>query len=613
MKLKFTHIILIILTGFLFSCREFPEDNLNLRLNCSEPSLEIVDVKNISAQSVTFSGKILLTNGAEIDKIGVNWGTTEESIHEYSISQNFVSKEFEITVENLKPQIKYHFVLFAHNAVGNGYSDPIIVTTKTGLGSVQTGFTDKISSTSAICKGNILDSGESEVKEVGFFFSNDAKFNHYDSITGKLNQKDFEATIKDLTPNTVYHYKAFAKNSFGTFVGTIKSFRTAPKKEYTNIKEPIIVELGTARINFVVLERTKEMVKRVGICWGLKSNPTIENFSLDSEDYTPGHYSLLIKDLFSNSKYFVRGFIEFEDGIIEYSKQKEFTTPPNITELESFKGLPRILSANFVIENRGYIICGDLGNFFSNELWEYNTEVGGWREWRSFPGGVRRSPIAIANDNLAYTLGGETMSNGAMNDFYSYDPEVNTWKQLASIGDKKFSISNAAAIIHNNFIFIAGGYQNKQLSDEIWRYSITDDEWVKLPTKLPIASKQGLFYIKGDSVFYGFATIANNKTSNLWSIDIDFKESWNLEYTNPNTKIRNSVFHKSLNSIFFINSNGILYQLKLDNHQLIKRITLPKEDSGDDTLMVINKMIYFGASRYSDKFYCFDPWWKDPK
>ncbi len=92
--------------------------------------------------------------------------------------------------------------------------------------SVTTQSATEISSTSATLHATITFDGGADITSRGFMYGTDSD-NLTESVQSTDETTDFAYTLTGLTPNTTYHYKAFATNSEGTGYGEVMSFTTS--------------------------------------------------------------------------------------------------------------------------------------------------------------------------------------------------------------------------------------------------------------------------------------------------------------------------------------------------------------------------------------------------
>ena len=108
------------------------------------------------------------------------------------------------------------FGLAVRCVLGEGYN----------LAAVTTNWVNTISSSSAICGGNVTYDGNTAVTEVGLYLSTDPEDPDppYWTVDNRIGE--FTIDFNDLMPNTTYYVWAFARNSMGTAYGDMMSFTT---------------------------------------------------------------------------------------------------------------------------------------------------------------------------------------------------------------------------------------------------------------------------------------------------------------------------------------------------------------------------------------------------
>ncbi len=97
----------------------------------------------------------------------------------------------------------------------------------------------------------------------------------------------------------------------------------------------------------------------------------------------------------------------------------------------------------FSIKDKGYLSCGQRYKYASgmykdtdvNRTYQYDTSTNTWTQKASFPGNVRSGGVAFVIDSIAYCGTGindtsTVFANFCYNDFYSYNPSLNSWTSL---------------------------------------------------------------------------------------------------------------------------------------------------------------------------------------
>jgi len=158
----------------------------------------------------------------------------------------------------------------------------------------------------------------------------------------------------------------------------------------------------------------------------------------------------------------------------------------NWIELSDFEGVPRSDAVGFAIGTKGYVGTGynpdadnDTAEIWldgrARDFWEYDPDRNTWNQVADFPGKNRNGAVGIGTDTKGYVGTGYDGKN-SLNDFWEYDPVLNAWTQKAPFGGTKrygaigFSIGNKC--------YIGTGYDGYYLKD-FWEYDPAGDAWAK--------------------------------------------------------------------------------------------------------------------------------------
>ncbi|MFB0905225.1 MAG: hypothetical protein QMB11_12675, partial [Nonlabens sp.] len=120
---------------------------------------------------------------------------------------------------------------------------------------------------------------------------------------------EYNSTLVNLSPNTLYYIRAYATNSLGTAYGDIKSFTT------TSAATPIVSTTNTSFITQTtavsggnVTSESGATVTSRGVCWSnLTTAPTITN-SKTIDGAGIGTFTSSLTGLAANTTYYVRAY-----------------------------------------------------------------------------------------------------------------------------------------------------------------------------------------------------------------------------------------------------------------------------------------------------------------
>lgn len=190
---------------------------------------------------------------------------------------------------------------------------------------VVTGDITNVTQNSAKCSGNVTDNGGSLVTKRGVCYSKTANPTLSDlHVSNGSGVGSFTCSIPDLELNTQYYVCAYATNSAGTSYGTPKPFKT---HKIPTVSTGIVTDItsNSAKCKGNISSDGDCYVQSRGICWSTVSNPTINNNTATSGSGL-GEYTCEMKNLASNTTYYVRAFAKYAGDRVEYGQQRTFTT-----------------------------------------------------------------------------------------------------------------------------------------------------------------------------------------------------------------------------------------------------------------------------------------------
>ena len=198
-----------------------------------------------------------------------------------------------------------------------------------------------------------------------------------------------------------------------------------------------------------------------------------------------------------------------EKGIWEYDQITNLWT-----QKASFLGLgQRFSSVAFSIGEKGYVgTGGQLGDTSYKDFWEYNPTLNSWTQKADLPGNPRQQAVGF-NIGLKGFIGtGVDRTNGQIfyNDFYEYDPLVNTWIQkanfpgLARSGAVGFSIGQKG--------YIGTGYTGQMDCKDFWEYNPQNNLWTRKSDFAGLARSEAVGFSIGQKGYIG----SGSNYSDFW-------------------------------------------------------------------------------------------------
>ncbi len=192
---------------------------------------------------------------------------------------------------------------------------------------VFTGLIKDISYTTCTVGGTIGDVGEG-IKQHGFCWSessNPSINNNKVELGVKSTTGAFSGDLTNLTQNTTYYVRAYAKSNDPVVYGEAKSF-TTKSHELPTVTTSLVTSItsNSAESGGNVTEDGGTEVTARGVCWGTSENPTISD-SKTINGSGLGSYNSSITGLLGAKPYYVRAYATNSMGTA-YGNNQPFTT-----------------------------------------------------------------------------------------------------------------------------------------------------------------------------------------------------------------------------------------------------------------------------------------------
>lgn len=184
-----------------------------------------------------------------------------------------------------------------------------------------------ITSTTAICGGNVTSDGGAAITERGICYGITAD----PTIAGTKvvvagTSGAFTGNVGGLTANTAYHFRAYATNSAGTSYGSDLTFTTASGAVAPVVSTGAVsaVTSSTATVAGDVSNDGGSAITERGICWSTTANPTTANTKV-AVSGTTGVFSGNLTGLTGSTVYYARAYAINTIGT-SYGSDINFTT-----------------------------------------------------------------------------------------------------------------------------------------------------------------------------------------------------------------------------------------------------------------------------------------------
>lgn len=164
------------------------------------------------------------------------------------------------------------------------------------------------------------------------------------------------------------------------------------------------------------------------------------------------------------------------------------------------------------------------------------------------PFAVNNFAATMANERRLYLFGG-VMDGQLSNELWTLDIPSKTWKRCAALPDRP--LQQSQIVFHNEQLYLFGGFdvpnetQNAYVSQKIWKYTPTDNQWEMVAT-----------YPKGEN---------NYSLSGGCAVGLD--QRYILTLAGVNQK----VFEKALDTFFYLEKSADTSTPKYENAKHYKQ------------------------------------------
>lgn len=211
------------------------------------------------------------------------------------------------------------------------------------------------------------------------------------------------------------------------------------------------------------------------------------------------------------------------------------------TKVQALSNGKRFESTSFSINGKGYVTCGvDTNDNCYNDLWEYDPVFNFWTQKANLPASYRRAAFGFELSGKGYLGGGiddaVTSAGTIFNEFWMYDPSLNTWTAKANAPIATFRSSGVSC---NGKGYMIGGSDAFSMYSDIYEYNPITNGWLSksLFPGVPTSSggrEGGAATCINNKVYFGFGKDDSffqndwwefNPGTNTWTRKADFPGS----------------------------------------------------------------------------------------
>ncbi len=229
----------------------------------------------------------------------INWGTGAKFLH---VLMNSGNGEVDLGTQQM---MSVPYALYAETVGGE-----ISLT-------VSTQVADSISYRTAMMHGVVSTPANEAVLSQGFCWSTTSgpDFTDFSGVANYSIAGTFQLNAQNLTPSTLYHFKAYATSVSGTYWGEESTFTTLSLVVPTlNTIDPITVSTTSIQSGGNILEEGGTPIIEKGIVYGTSSNPTISGSHVVSTS-NASPFTAILPNIQSNTIYYIRSYATNGTGV----------------------------------------------------------------------------------------------------------------------------------------------------------------------------------------------------------------------------------------------------------------------------------------------------------
>ncbi len=220
------------------------------------------------------------------------------------------------------------------------------------------------------------------------------------------------------------------------------------------------------------------------------------------------------------------------------------------TIIAPFPGDGRIFTSAMTINSKGYVGGGAKyvgGNMvYLDDFWEYDPILNTWTQKANYPGGLRAEMISFGIGNKGYMGYGEN-SSSFLTDFHEYNPTTDVWTLLP--GSPSSPIAFGSVVTVNNKAYILGGeFQNLVNSRDVWEFTASNNSWQQILSFPDTPRHNAITFVLNNNIYYGmgqFGSSSSHVTDDLWMLG-DLVTSINSELSNNGVLIYPNPFQNNI-------------------------------------------------------------------
>ena len=318
MKIKYIALCLLLVLVGCQRDEEMEVTQLTISNEHIEPSYSSATISCDITSNVTIKQATVYVSESTDFSSAKTQELSKKNGNTYSAKIDGLSDE---TTYYVRYQISNRWVSLMAEEIGEFQTTPVRTPT------VTTTQPKEITHNSAIIGGKIVDNGGLTITNCGVVYSKSPNptIENGTKVESKEKTESFTCTINDLDFTTAYYARAYAINEKGIAYGEEISLTTLSTS--ATMGDISAIEIGgtTATIQAELLTDGGASIEKLGICYNMSGEPTINDSIVLSSENKIGIFQCAIDHLSGATTYYVRAFAMNVNGTV-YSDQISIRT-----------------------------------------------------------------------------------------------------------------------------------------------------------------------------------------------------------------------------------------------------------------------------------------------
>lgn len=302
------------------------------------PQVVTGDVSNVMEQTATISGTVSSNGGHALIERGICYATHQSpTIDDHHSSAGSELGAYSCNINGLQATTTYYFRAYAKNSIGTAYGEQKSFTSGNGMAIVTISAVTNITSTTAVCSGDVTFDGGHPITDKGLCWST----SQYPTISNShvslgTGTGYFSGSMTGLSLGNTYYVRAYATNSNGTVYSDQKSFTTANGLPVVTTTAPTKTGTTVTTGGNVTSDGGYAITAR-GVCYGLTPYPDLGSAHQHTTNGSgTGSYSSTFT-MSGTGVYYIRAYATNANGTV-YGEQKTIGHPYNDLPTFTFGG-----------------------------------------------------------------------------------------------------------------------------------------------------------------------------------------------------------------------------------------------------------------------------------